>query len=462
MAIRITALLLLASILSGAEAGLQPPGNLHFTANNGKNIFHWNPAQRHSQIIRYDVQYLRYGQVETFIPVKHCTSIPHHHCDLTQETWDFKVEIIARVRSIIGNITSEWERSENFNPLDSIPLGLPSFTIKAERNMIRVNISAPTLQTGGRNLSMEELLGKPFMYIVSLRENSTGKQPEEVESSGELNKTTVLPGKTYCVSVRAVLNEDTREGNATEEKCATIPITDPAWDTSINIIFGVISAIFLIFSLSLCLGMACWHSLKKQSTIPAVLKSLDRNKKCLSIMDYLSLIEDVVVQQVFADGALIGPCKIQEQDDLWSELKIREASSVDSGIDIGSGSSGPTPLLCEPSNPYMQQTPESSSQRSVSLGGDQNSSQPKESCLINIPETINAAADTEESITSSGYQRQTPRTNATLEQEECSDPAQMAHNIRPCSIPTLDVNITEGFSKGFLSLDDVLLTDNGM
>ncbi|XP_038635724.1 interleukin-20 receptor subunit alpha-like [Scyliorhinus canicula] len=459
MAIWITAFLLLASILSGAEAGLQPPGNLHFTSNNGKNIFHWNPAQRHSQIIRYDVQYLRYGQVETFIPVKHCTGIPHHHCDLTQETWDFKVEIIARVRSVIGNITSEWERSENFNPLEYIPLGFPSFNIKAECNMIRVNISPPTLQTGGRNLSMEELLGKPFLYIVYLRENSTDKAPEEVVSSGELNKTTVLPGKTYCVSVRAVLNGDTKEGNATEEKCATIPITDPVLDTSI---FGVISAVFLIFSLSLCLGMACWLYLKKQSTIPAVLKSLDKNKKCLSLMDYLSLIEDVVVQQVFADSTLIGPCKIQEQDDLWSELKIREASSVDSGIDIGSGSSGPTPSFCEPLNPYMQQTPESSSQRSVSPEGDQNNSQPKESCLINIPDTINAAADTEESIMSSGYQRQTPRTNAASEQEECTDPAQTAHNMHPCSIPTLDVNITEGFSKGFLSLDDVLLTDNGM
>ncbi|XP_078055330.1 interleukin-20 receptor subunit alpha-like [Mustelus asterias] len=459
MELRITTFLFLLPILSGADAGLQPPKDLHFTSSVTKNIFHWSPAQGYSQTVRYDVQYLRYGQMEKFIAVKHCTGISHHHCDLTQETLDFKVEIIARVRCVVGNRTSEWERSEHFKPLDSISLGVPSFNIKAEHNMIHVSISPPTLCVGGRNVSMEELFNSSLMYIVYVRENGNDK-PEEVKCSRELIKSTVLPGKTYCISVRAKSNQDEREGNVTEEICVTIPIPNPALDTSINVIFGVISAVFILFSLSFCLGVACWSYLKKQSTIPAVLKSLDKNKKSLSIMDYLSLIEDVVVQQVLADIPLVSPRKLQEQDDLWPELKIKGAPSVDSGIDIGSGSSGQMPSLCEPLNPYMQQTPESSSQRSVSPEGDQDNSQPTQSCLINIPDIINTPADGEGSITSSGYQRQTPKTNTASEHEECSTPVQTVHGISPWSVPILDINVTEGFTRGLLSLDDVMLTDN--
>ncbi|XP_078389176.1 interferon alpha/beta receptor 2-like [Cetorhinus maximus] len=456
------AFLLLIFILPGTDAILQPPRNLYFTSANAKNILHWNPAQNYSQIIRYDVQYLRYEYNETYIPVKQCTGISHRHCDLTQETWDFKVEIIAIVRSVNGNITSDWEKSEHFKPQDSIPLGLPSFTIKAEHNVIRVSISPPTLHTGGRKLSMEELFGESLTYSVYIRANNTN-QSEQITSSRELNKTTVQPGETYCISVRAELNNDPRKGNITEEKCATIPFREPDSDTSVNITFGVISAVFILCTLSFCLGMSCWCYLKKQSTIPAVLKSLDKNKKCLSIMDYLSLIEDVVVQQAFADSSLIGPCKIQERDDLWSELKIKEASSLDSGIDIGSNSSGQIPSFCEPLNPYMQQTPESSGQRSGSPGDDRDNSQPKESCSISVPDTTSEPADGEGSIiTPSGYQRQIPRTNAASEQEECSVPAQTVQDMSPCSIPISDVNITESFSKAFLSLDDVMLMDNGL
>ncbi|XP_067910192.1 interleukin-20 receptor subunit alpha-like isoform X2 [Heterodontus francisci] len=464
MKLRMRALLLLMFTLSGADTLLQPPGNLYFTSLNTENVFHWNPVQNYSQAIRYDVEYCRYGYNEKCIPVTHCTGISHHHCDLTQETWDFNVEIIARVRSVIGNATSEWERSEHFKPLDSTSLGLPSFNIKAEHNMIRISISPPTLHTRGRNRSMEELFGSLFMYIVYIRANNTDK-PEELESSGELNKTEVKSGNTYCISVRAVVKGDPRQGNVTEEKCAAIP--DPVLESSINIIFGVISAALILFTLCFCLGLSCWYYLKKQSTIPAVLKSLDKNKKCLSIMDYLSLIEDVVVQQVLADSSPISSTRIQEQDDLWPELKIKEASSVDSGIDIGSHFSDRLHALCEPLNPYMQQTPECSSHQCSSHQcsspeGSQNHSQPQESCLINIPDTINTPDNGVGSITSSGYQRQTPRTNTTSEQDECSVPAQNDRGTSPCFISTPDSNITEGFAKGFLSLDDVMLTENGL
>ncbi|GCC26227.1 interleukin-10 receptor subunit beta-like isoform X1 [Chiloscyllium punctatum] len=455
-----THFLLLMLSLYGTDAVLHPPRKLRFTSVNTENILHWDPAVNYSQAVRYNVQYRRYGWNETYIPVKHCTGIPHHHCDLTQETWDFNVQIVAWVRSFVGNITSEWERSDNFKPRDSTSFGLPSFNVEAKPDIIRVNISPPTLHWKGRNRSMEEVFtNNTLMYIVHIHVNNTDKS-EERKSSRELN-VTVQPGETYCVKVKAILIADNRVGNFTEEKCVTIPILDSASNMT-NIIYGVTSAAFILFTLSFCLGMFCWHYLKKETTIPTVLKSLDKNKKSLSIMDYLSLIDDVVVQQVLADSTLLSSCKIQEQDDLWPVLKIKEASSVDSGIDIGGNSSDQVTVFCEPLNPYMQQTPETSSQRSTSPKDSQDDSQPKESCLINVPEVLNIPIAGMGSISPSGYRKQTARTDAVSIQPESSVEGQTVQDICPPFVSVPDIDMSNDFSKGFLSLDDVLLMDNGL
>uniref|UniRef100_UPI00398F6905 tissue factor-like n=1 Tax=Pristiophorus japonicus TaxID=55135 RepID=UPI00398F6905 len=457
MELRITVLLLLACTLSGADAILQPPRNLHFTSVNTENIFHWSPAQNYSEPVQYDVQYCRYGNNEDFLPVPHCTGISHHHCDLIQETWDFNMTIIARVRTVAGNTTSEWEISEYFKPRDSTSLGLPSFTIKAESNTITVSVSPPTLHAGGRSRTMEEVFGDSLKYIFYIRANTTDK-PEEIIRSGELHKTNLQPGTTYCVRVRAILFMHKGDGNITEEKCAVIPT--PKLGSLINIIFGIISAVIILFSLCFCLGLSCQYYLKKQSTIPAVLKSLDKNKKHLSIMDYLSLIEDVVVLQVFADS--LGPAKIQEQDDLWPDPKIKEASSVDSGIDIGSNSSDRVPTLSEPLHRYLQQTPEPSRHRSSSPESGQDKAQPEESCAVDIPSTVTPPGNGADSISASGYRRQAPRTDAAWEQGGGSVPPPTDQHTAPCSIFISDIDLTQGSSKGFLSLDDVMLTDNGL
>ncbi|XP_048418437.1 interleukin-20 receptor subunit alpha-like isoform X1 [Stegostoma tigrinum] len=454
-----TYFLLLMLSLYGADAVLHPPRNLRFSSVNSENILHWDPPLDYSPAVRYDVQYFRYGWNVTYTPVSHCTGIPHHHCDLTQETWDFNMQIIARIRSFIGNVTSDWERSDMFKPLDSTSFGLAPFDVQAEHNIIRVNISAPTLHWGGRTRSMEELFNNSLMYIVLIRVNNTDKS-EEFRSSGELNATMLQPGETYCIKVKAILSMDTREGNFTEEKCITIKIRDPALKATPNIIFGVISAVFILFTLSFCLGMFCWHYLKKKTTFPTVLKSLDKNKKSLSIMDYLSLIDDVVVQQMPADCTLLSSCKIQEQDDLWPELKIKEASSVDSGIDIGGNSSDQMTGFCEPLNPYMQQTPETSNQRNISARDTQDDSLPKESCLINVPEAVDVPTTGARTISPSGYQKQTPKTVAVSVQDESNVETQTVQDIGPSFISTSDIDMT-GFSRGFLSLDDVLLMDNG-
>ncbi|XP_051895774.1 interleukin-10 receptor subunit alpha-like [Pristis pectinata] len=460
MELQITTHLLLWITLSGAETTLWPPENPHFVSVNTENIFHWSPARNDSQQVRYDVQYCRYGYDEDCIPVPHCTGTSHHYCDLTEETWDFNISFIAGVRSVIGNTTSKWERTNHFKPFDSTSLGLPSFDTKADRNEITVRIFPPTLHTAKRNRSMEELYPDSLKYIIYIRANDTERSMES-QSSGELFTTKVRPGNIYCIRVRAKVNGDERKSNFTEEKCVDVPTPNPDLERLIDVVFGVIGAVIALIVVCFCLVMICQNYLKKQRTTPAVLKSFEKNKKFLNIMDYRSLTEDVVVQKVFADDAHHGVTRTLEQDDPWLDQKIKEASSVDSGIDIGSHLSDRMMLLSEPLNRYMQQTPDSSSLQSTNPECGQNSCQPVSFSSVHIPDATSEPGDSTGSISISGYQRQMPRTNAASEQEASSTSEQTIEDSPPCLISISDISITEDLTRGFLSLGDVMLMENG-
>ncbi|XP_069750895.1 interleukin-20 receptor subunit alpha-like isoform X2 [Narcine bancroftii] len=455
MELQIATLLVLATTRSGAETILWPPENPHFISVNTENIFHWSPARNNSQHVRYDVQYCRYGYDEECIPVPHCRGISHHYCDLTEETWQFSISYKAGVRSVIANTTSKWERTNRFKPLHSTSLGLPSFETKVDDNMFSVKVFPPTLHTAKRNRSMAELYPYSLIYIIYIHANDTGRS-EEIQSRGELNRTNVRPGNIYCIKVRAHLNGDGRKSNITEEKCIEIPAPSLDFRSLIDIIFGVIGAVSILSFICFWLGIFCRHYLKKQRTIPAVLESFGENKKFSSVMDSPSLTENVVVQKVFADDAHHRVTKNLELDDVWLDQKITETCSVDSGIDIGSHLLDRMMLVSEPLNPYMQQTPDSSSLQSNNPECGQNSSQPVNFSSIRIPDSMSEPDHNTASMTTSGYQRQMPKTNAASEWDESSSPAQPVHNLFPCLTSISDPIVT----NGCFSLNDVILVEN--
>ncbi|XP_062894739.1 interleukin-20 receptor subunit alpha-like [Mobula hypostoma] len=448
MELQITILLLLGINLSGSETILSPPENLHFVSVNTENIFHWSPAQNNSQHVRYDVEYCRYGYGEEFIPVSSCTGISHHYCDLTEETWNFTVTFLVRVRSVIGNTTSNWESFERFQPYDATALGSPSFYIKVNDNKITVRVFPPTLHTAKRNRSMEDVFKDSMLYVIYTCGNGINRSDEIRGSKEPFRTNKEPPGASYCIRVRAKLDGDKRESNITEEKCVEIP-TNP---DEFHVISAVIGAVATLMIVCFCLRLVCHYYLKKQRTTPAVLKSFEKNKKFLNIKYYLSLTEDVVVQKVFAVDAHPGVTRTLEQDEPWLDQKIKEASSVDSGIDIGSQSSDRMVLLSEPLNRYMQQTPDSSSLQSTNPECGQSRSQPVDFCSVHIPDATDEPGDSTGSLNISGYQRQMPRTNVGQEQ--------IVEDSLPCCISLSDISVTEDFTKGFLNLDDVMLMEN--
>ncbi|XP_059812862.1 interleukin-20 receptor subunit alpha-like [Hypanus sabinus] len=448
MELWITVLLLLGITLSGSETVLSPPEELYFLSVNTENILHWNPAQNNSQHVRYDVEYCRYGYGEDFIPVSNCTGISHHYCDLTEETWNLSISFQVRVRSVIGNTTSKWERSNRFKPYDATALGLPSFDVKIDHNKITVRVFPPTLHTAKRNRSMEDVFKDSMMYFIYIRGNGINESAEHRSSKEPYIKTEELLGSTYCIKVRAKLTGDERESNITEEKCVEIP-TNP---DEFQVVSSVIGTVFILIFICFCLRLVYHYYLKKQRTTPAVLKSFEKNKKFLNIRYYLSLTEDVVVQKVFAVDAHPGVTKTLEQDEPWLDQKIKEASSVDSGIDIGSQSSDRVVLLSEPLNRYMQQTPDSSSLQSTSPECGQSRSQPIDFSSVDIPDTTDEPGDNTGSINISGYQRQMPRTNMGQEP--------IVEDSLPCCISLSDISVTEELTRGFLNLDDVMLMEN--
>ncbi|XP_078282871.1 interleukin-10 receptor subunit alpha-like [Rhinoraja longicauda] len=456
MELVIPTLLTLVTTLTAAEIILQPPKCPHFNSVNTENILHWSPAENGSQHIRYDVQYHRYGHDEESIPVSHCTGTAHCYCDLTEETWDVNITYYTYVRSVIGNTTSEWERTI-FRPFDSTLLGLPSFVTEVEQDMITVQLFPPTLYTAKRNRSMEDVYPHRLKYIIYINASDTDR-PEEIHSSGTPSKTAVRPGNMYCISIRAHLEGDSRKSNITEKKCIQIP--NPDLETLINTVVGVFGAATTLLVLSFCLAMFCRHYVKQRRATPAVLETFGKNSKFLSKMNYLGFTEDVVVQKVFADGAHHSVTRTLDQDDTWPEQKMREASSVDSGIDIGSNTSGRAVLFDEVMNLYRQQTPDSSGVQSTDSECGQNSCQPINVCSVHIPAARTVLGNRTGDTTGSGYQRQMPRTHVDPEAAMSSMMAEPGPDAQPCTIPVTGITVAQDFTNTPLTLGDVMFMDN--
>lgn len=466
MELVISTLLSLAITLAAADIILQPPLHPHFNSVNTENIFHWSPAENGPQHIRYDVQYCRYGHDEDPIPVSHCTGIPHCYCDLTEQTWDVNITYSVSVRSVIGNTSSTWEGTI-FKPFDSTLLGLPSFVTEVEHDVITVRLFPPTLYTAKRNRSMGDVYPQGLKYIIYVHANDTDRS-ENIHSSGAPVKPTVRPGTIYCISVRVQLHGDARKSNITEEKCIKIPTPNPDLETLINTVVGVVGTTITLFVLCFCLAMFCRSYLKERRMTPAVLETFGKTRKFLSRMDYMSFTEDVVVQKVFADGAHHPVTKILDQDDPWPEQKMREASSVDSGIDIGSHSPGRIVLIGEVMNLYRQQTPDSSGVQSTDSSGvqstdcecGQTSSQPGNACSVHIPAASPDLGECSTGTADLGYQRQTPRVNDDSVAAMSSVMAEPTPDSPSCTISISGITVAQDFTNTFLTLSDVMIMDN--
>lgn len=466
MELVISTLLSLATTLAAADIILQPPLHPHFNSVNTENIFHWSPAENGPQHIRYDVQYCRYGHDEDPIPVSHCTGIPHCYCDLTEQTWDVNITYSVRVRSVIGNTSSTWEGTI-FKPFDSTLLGLPSFVTEVEHDVITVRLFPPTLYTAKRNRSMGDVYPQGLKYIIYVHANDTDRS-DKILSSGAPVKPAVRPGTIYCISVRVQLHGDARESNITEEKCIKIPTPNPDLETLINTVVGVVGTTITLFVLCFCLAMFCRSYLKERRMTPAVLETFGKTRKFLSRMDYMSFTEDVVVQKVFADGAHHPVTKILDQDDPWPEQKMREASSVDSGIDIGSHSPGRIVLIGEVMNLYRQQTPDSSGVQSTDSSGvqstdcecGQTSSQPGNACSVHIPAASPDLGECSTGTADLGYRRQTPRVNDDSVAAMSSVMAEPTPDSPSCTISISGITVAQDFTNTFLTLGDVMIMDN--
>ncbi|KAM8927693.1 interleukin-10 receptor subunit alpha [Pelodytes ibericus] len=244
------------------------PEDVHFELHFLPHLLKWLPANSSIQNISYEVEYYKYGDKDWY-PVPHCYLTYNLTCDLTVETLPDAVGYFARVRSVYGNQTSDWVRTNRYSAKD-VTLYPPSISLDVATNSLIVQLTLPDIHYKNLTRRYEDLF--PFFrtYIVHVRRIKDNHTFEQVEDTLRFLITGLAEENEYCVYVQSSVTSRGNIGTPSAENCVWVPKTGLGND----VLTVVASCILAVMAFMIFINIFICFYLRKTVKPPTTLKSL--------------------------------------------------------------------------------------------------------------------------------------------------------------------------------------------
>ncbi|KAM5132150.1 interleukin-10 receptor subunit alpha [Mantella aurantiaca] len=199
---------------------LMPPENVRFQLGFFHHILNWSHNRSGSDGILYQVEYRRYGF--NWTSVLKCTFISHQSCDLTEETLSKGQGYFARVRSVLGDQTSEWVRTPRYMPTQ-VHLPSPSVQMEVDGPSLLVQLTLPKVIANNITKCFEDFFPLNRMYTIDIRRTSDNYMFKQVKYSERFHITDLVEGQEYCIKILPSISTRINTGEASSESCIYLP-----------------------------------------------------------------------------------------------------------------------------------------------------------------------------------------------------------------------------------------------
>ncbi|XP_053547111.1 interleukin-10 receptor subunit alpha [Bombina bombina] len=251
------------------SAGAFPsvPKRVHFALDFFPHTLKWSPGESSSQDIKYEVQYKRYGNA-SWQTVPHCSPTSNLSCDLTVETLPRTLGYYGRVRSILGNETSDWVHTTRFNHRDVI-LPPPSLTLHMDQGSLIVQLALPQIRAKNIILRYEDVFPYSRVYYVHVRRTADNHTFMQMQSSLTFQITDLDGDMEYCVFVQPAVASRGNIGIPSAETCVHLPEKE----ISRKGLLVIASSIIVIVVLLILINFFICFYIREGVRTPAALKS---------------------------------------------------------------------------------------------------------------------------------------------------------------------------------------------
>ncbi|CAH2320187.1 interleukin-10 receptor subunit alpha [Pelobates cultripes] len=246
---------------------LSVPQKVHFELEFFPHLLKWSPPNSTTDNITYEVQYIRYGGL--WEPVPHCSPTFDLSCDLTVETLPEALGYYGRVRSVSGNQTSEWVRTNRYTSKD-VKLSPPSVDLHVDGSSFIVHLTLPKIEYMNLTQRFEDIFPFSRVYTIHVRRTSDNHTFEQEEDELQFLIPDLAGGHEYCVSVQTSVTSRGNIGKLSKEHCAWLPVNEV--DSSVLVI--VASSILAIVAFLIFFNIFICFYLRKRVKTPPALKSL--------------------------------------------------------------------------------------------------------------------------------------------------------------------------------------------
>ncbi|XP_041427306.1 interleukin-10 receptor subunit alpha isoform X2 [Xenopus laevis] len=259
--------------LGATEKGRIPPApeDVHFDLQFYSHTLLWSPGNPAAEGILYEVQYYSYG-TKLWHDAPHCFLTHHLSCNLTNETLPLGIGYFGRVRSILGNQTSHWVRTQRYGNQE-VTLPAPSFSLHVDGSSLMVDVSVPETQAGNFILHYADLFPHNSKYIVRLRRTA-----DNLTSIEEKNKTmfhihSLIPGREYCVAMQLKITSRLNNGILSPETCVYLPEEELDKSTLLVLATAILVFVTILIFVNIIICLYVRGTVKTPKALTRIMRS---------------------------------------------------------------------------------------------------------------------------------------------------------------------------------------------
>ncbi|KFP81060.1 Interferon gamma receptor 2, partial [Acanthisitta chloris] len=197
---------------------LPAPKDVKIYSYNFQSWLRWSPVEDERGLVLYTVEY-KTGASDHWSNTS-CTRIPQTECAFPSFIQRRRWTVTLRVRAELGQITSDWNKTEQFVAELNTTLGPPKVTsVSVSSDSLLIGVAPPFTPEAGDDLH----------YLVSYWENTTSAMRKELKEDKTLFKIGNLKELTlYCFSIQvelATFSKDPLLGQPSGPECHSTDIS---------------------------------------------------------------------------------------------------------------------------------------------------------------------------------------------------------------------------------------------
>ncbi|XP_017264497.1 interleukin-20 receptor subunit alpha [Kryptolebias marmoratus] len=255
------------------------PIEVGFSSVNLRNVLQWSPGKWSPDNVRFTVEYAIYGRTirnskgksKIWRPVRECTEILRTWCDLSTETRDEEQGYYARVRAIGPKSSSDWVRTERFDPKSETVFGAPEVSVEIDNNSAIISVKGPMRYPSNNHTLPMKAIYPHMFYNLSIH-NTHLNEMRHIPVVTSPYKYQLMEFNTkYCFSAKIKFLSIQMRSQSSEWYCITTP-KDPVIEQLQSSLVGIVVPALCICVL-MVVGYVLYHYLTaSDQKSPPILK----------------------------------------------------------------------------------------------------------------------------------------------------------------------------------------------